>query len=73
MNIQAEKIEIAKMVLDTDNPEMLTAIKQILNSNNDKDFWNKISEEEKAGIRKGLDDLNKGNLEDYEEFIKDFR
>jgi len=31
MNIQAEKIELMKMILETDNPSILNSIKRILN------------------------------------------
>ncbi|MFP4547788.1 MAG: hypothetical protein ACLFQM_06620 [Fidelibacterota bacterium] len=73
MNIQTEKIEIVKLVLDNDNLETLTAIKQILKNNVDTDFWNKLSSDEKAEIRRGLEDIEKGRLHDYEDFIKDLR
>lgn len=73
MSIQTEKIEIVKLVLDNDNLETLTAIKQILKNNADTDFWDKLSSDEKAEIRSGLEDIEKGRLHDYEDFIKDLR
>ena len=35
MNLQAEKIELVKMLLDTENPEIIESIKNIF-----KKWWN---------------------------------
>lgn len=50
MNIQAEKLEILKLVLNTENPSALQKIKQLFLK--EKDFWNSISEAEKRGYSK---------------------
>jgi len=39
MNLQAEKIEIMRMVLDTKNPSILKSIKNLLWKEENPDFW----------------------------------
>lgn len=43
MNIQAEKIELVKMLLDTENPEIIESIKNIFKKENSSDFWDELS------------------------------
>lgn len=73
MNIQAEKIEITKMILDTNDPEILKAIKHILVHYDEPDFWDDLSNDEKNGIFQGLDDIENGRYEKYEKFIEKHR
>ena len=43
MNIQAEKIELAKMLLDTENPKIIESIKKIFTKAKTADFWDDLS------------------------------
>jgi hypothetical protein len=47
MNIHAEKLEIVKMIIETDNPSILEAIRKIFKKNITTDFWETISHEQK--------------------------
>jgi hypothetical protein len=71
MNIQAEKLEIMKMVLDTENPSILQKIKSLFIK--EKDFWNTLSANEKEEIKKGLDELERGEIYPYEDVMKKHR
>ena len=71
MNIQAEKLEIMKMVLDTENPSILQKIKSLFVR--EKDFWDSLSANEKEEIRKGIDELEKGEIYPYEDVMKKHR
>jgi hypothetical protein len=73
MNIQAEKIEIMKMILDTDNPIILESVKNIFKISTTIDFWDTLPQEQKEDILKGLNDIENGNIVDYEDFIKQHR
>ncbi|TKG91977.1 hypothetical protein EYV94_20410 [Puteibacter caeruleilacunae] len=72
MNIQADKLELMKLILETNNPNIITAIKTLLKRDLDRDFWNNLSEVEKEDISLGLEDLEKGNVVDFDEFMKRF-
>ena len=73
MSIQAEKIELIKLILDIDNVNLLTRIKDFLKKKGQKDFWDTLSPEEKDDIFLGLDDIKNNDVVEYEEFIKKFR
>ena len=73
MNIQAKKLEILRMVMETDNPKILDSIKNIFKKQVDKDFWNTISKSQKEDILSGIQEVDNGNLIDYEEFMSKHR
>lgn len=50
MNIQAEKIEIMKMFLETNNPQILQSVKNIFSESIKTDFWKTVSQEQKDDI-----------------------
>ena len=71
MNIQAEKLEIMKMILNTENPSTLQKIKIIFTK--EKDFWNTLSDSEKEDIMKGIEEIDTGDKYSYEEVMKKYR
>jgi len=70
MNIQAEKIELVKMILETDNPNILSSIKKMLKRDSKKDFWDTLSQAQREDIMKGIEEIENGEIVDYEDFIK---
>lgn len=73
MNIQAEKLEIMKMILETNNPGILKSIKGLFKKSVTVDFWDTLSSEQKDDILQGIDEVEKGEVEDYEDYIKKHR
>lgn len=73
MNIQAEKLELVRKILDTDNPSILSSIKQIFTSSKEVDFWDSLPQSQKEEIFKGIEEVENGETVDYEEFIKNHR
>jgi len=72
MNIQAEKLELIKMVLNTKKPSVLASIRKIFEKEK-VDFWNTLSEEEKEDIRQGVEELDKGEKYPYDEIMSKHR
>ena len=72
MNIQAEKIEIMRMILDTDNPTILESVKNIFAKSAAADFWETLPQEQKEDILQGIKDIENGDIVDYEDFIKQY-
>ena len=70
MNIHAAKIEIMRMVLETDNPNILKLVRNIFKESTTTDFWETISKEQKEDILQGLEEIESGEVVDYEDFIK---
>ncbi len=70
MNIQAEKLELVRLILDTDNPGILASIKRIFSKSKVNDFWETLPLEQKEEIMEGIIEIEKGETVSYEEFIK---
>lgn len=73
MDIQAEKIQLAKLLLETENPTIIKSIKKIFNKNKTVDFWDELSQEQKNEIEKASIEIEKGEYTDYDSFIKKHR
>jgi len=73
MNIQAQKIELAKMILETDNPVILESIKKLFNKQISPDFWESLSPDEKKKIEIGILEIEQGEIVSYEDLMKKFR
>ena len=73
MNIQSEKIEIIKLILETDNPRILESIKGLFNRNKTLDFWETLQQGQKDDILQGINDIENGEIVDYEDFMKKHR
>ncbi|MBX2960060.1 MAG: hypothetical protein KF732_08900 [Flavobacteriales bacterium] len=73
MNIQSTKIELVKMILETDNPSILASIKNLFKKSSTVDFWETLSQEQKDDILQGISDIEDGKIIPYEDFIKKHR
>jgi hypothetical protein len=73
MNIQTTKIELVKMILETDNPSILASIKNLFKKNSTVDFWETLSQEQKDDILQGISDIEDGKVVPYEDFMKKYR
>lgn len=71
MNIQTEKIELAKRLLDTDDESIIRQVKDIFESH-EKDFWNDLPAPVKAGIEKSRRQADAGLLTPYDEVKKKY-
>jgi len=73
MDIQAEKLEIMKMILETDNPGIINSIRKIFNREAKKDFWETLPQSQKDEIIQANKEIDNGEVVDYEEFISKHR
>lgn len=73
MNIQAEKIVLAKMLLETENPRIIASIKKIFSKENKSDFWNDLSVEQKEEIQKASLEIDNDEVIDYDLFMQNYR
>ena len=72
MNIESLKIELLKMIIDTENPTVLEKIMKIFQSEK-QDFWSTLSKDNQEDIKEGVSELDKGESYSYEEVIKKHR
>ncbi len=70
MNFQAEKLELVRLILETDNPGILSSIRRILSSSKDIDFWENLPQAQKEEIQTGIEEIEKGETIDFAEFTK---
>lgn len=73
MNIQAEKIELIKLLLNTENPKIIEAIKKIFKKEETSDFWDDLSIDQRAEIEKASLEIENGEVIDYDTFMQKHR
>lgn len=70
-NIEARKLSIIEHLADLKDESVLQQIENLLKPK--IDFWDELSEEEKTVIRKGIEDLEKGDRIEFNQFIERYR
>jgi len=73
MDIQLEKIELIKLLLNTDNPKVIQSIRDIFNNSKSIDFWDKLSYNQKLEIKQGSKEIIEGKTSEYESFMANHR
>jgi hypothetical protein len=73
MNIQVQKINLAKMILETDNPKVLESVKNIFVEAKQQDFWQTMPYEQKHEIEKGLAEIVSDDTVEYQIVMKKHR
>ncbi|MCF8298421.1 MAG: hypothetical protein K9J13_12815 [Saprospiraceae bacterium] len=68
MDIQTSKIELAKIILNIENPDLIEKIRGLI-INEPKDFWLGLTATEKEEIEFGIEQLDKGNRISFDEFM----
>ena len=63
MDIQSEKLELIKLLLETDDTSIIIAVKNIFNSQK-KDVWKELSPEQQEEIDLEILEANRGDQVD---------
>jgi hypothetical protein len=69
MDIKTTKLELVKMILGIENPQLINRLKKYLEKET-VDFWDELSESEKEEIKLGISQLNDGNKIAFDDFLK---
>ena len=72
MNIQAEKIEIVKMILNSNDKSLLSTIKNIFKRQS-VDLWDELDDEIKADIEEAIRQLDRGEGIPHEKVMKKYK
>ncbi len=64
MDIQSEKLELIKMLLETDDKAIIEAVKNILKSKK-KEVWEKLTPEQQEEINIVIQKENRGDIVDF--------
>lgn len=64
MNIEVTKVELAKIILESENPIFLQKVADFVSKEN-TDFWNEIPLKDQKEILEGIEQLNSGKRIDF--------
>lgn len=73
MDIQLEKIELAKMLLSTNDLKIIQSVKQIFEQEKVHDFWDELTSDQQKEIEDADLEIEKGETVDYEAFMAKHR
>ena len=71
MNLETRKSNIINWLHGLDDEEVISRVEQI--QSNKSDWWNEISQVEKEGILRGIEDVKAGRIIPYDEVKKDIK
>jgi hypothetical protein len=70
MDIQAEKIELAKLILNTNDTGLINKIKSLF-KDKDENWWDEVPVSVKQGINESIEQANRGEFISYDEVKKE--
>ncbi|WP_202702868.1 hypothetical protein [Flavobacterium sp. UGB4466] len=69
MDIQLEKREAINMLQETNDPSIIKAVIELLTKKK-KDWWDDLTDAQKAAIKLGEEQIQNGEFSDFETMIK---
>ena len=69
MDTKTLKIELTRLILETEDPDLLNRILKDLKKEK-ADFWLDLSEDQKAEVEISREQIKKGETEDWDSIIK---
>ena len=67
MDIQTTKIELMRMILGIDNPQIINKISALI-KNETSDFWDELSPDQQVEINQAIKELEAGKGMEWSEF-----
>ena len=67
MNIQAKKIELVQLILNTQAPSILEKIESLFKKEKEVDWWDTLSEQAKEELDESIAQADRGELITHEE------
>jgi len=71
MNLQAKKLELVQLIINTRKPLTLKKVEEVLKREAESDWWDEISDSERQSIEKGLEEAEEGKLIPHSEVMKE--
>lgn len=69
----AVKYRIISEIINSNDERVLNAVKSLLNIEDEVDFWEELSAEDRAAIDEGLEQLDKGQYVSHESVRKEIK
>jgi len=73
MDVQATKLELMKLLLNTQQEQVLHRIKEIFEQEEGIDFWDELTAEDQAAINEGIEQPDKGRHVSHESVREDIK
>jgi predicted transcriptional regulator len=70
MNLDREKLKIIDWIANITDESVIAKIKLLKDHPKETDWWDEISDAEKASIERGLEDIKAGRVIDHSEVKK---
>ncbi|WP_297869431.1 hypothetical protein [uncultured Flavobacterium sp.] len=64
-----EKLELMKLLMETENPSVLQAIRKIFQKE-EKDWWDDLTEEQQNILNESMEEYERGEFSSFDDFIK---
>ena len=72
MNIQTQKIQLTKALLNVDSGKILNHIKAVLSAYK-TDLWDELSDDQKNSVKKAKAQLSRGEGKTHEQVMKKYK
>jgi len=72
MNIEAEKIELLKLILETEDEAIIQELKVVFKKT-ETDFWDELPDQVKERINLGLEDVAAGRVRSHEDVMQEIK
>lgn len=72
MNIQAEKLQLMKMLLETEDKSLLAQIKALFEASKKGDIWDEWDDEVRADVEEAIAELDRGEGIPHAEVMQEF-
>lgn len=73
MDIQTVKLELVRLILDTENPGLLNSVRRLFVNSEKADFWDDLSKLQQEEILKGIEEIENGETVSYQDIISKHR
>lgn len=72
MGLEAIKLELIEWLAQLDDEDTIEYLKVVKDSKTEGDWWEDLTPEQRAGIERGLKDIDEGRVTSHEEIKKRF-
>ncbi len=72
MNIEAEKIELLKLILETESEEVIQEVKSVFRRQ-EADFWDSLPDSVKESINRGLEDVEANRVQNHDNVMQEIK
>ncbi len=73
MNLQAKKLELVQLIINTDQPSLLEKIGQLLKQEKDADWWDEVPESVQESIKIALREADQGEKIPHSDVMMEVR